>query len=154
MILAVRPTTDTSASSPATSPAPTAGPWIGRHDRLGAVDHVEHQVARLAQHPQPGGVVVDHLLEQLEAAAGREPLAGAAEQRHLDVGVAVDRQPHVGHAIGRCCDSSRPCLAQACSERPLVVTSTKGYTAPIFSAPERRDDHRTDESTTRTGTGA
>ena len=41
-------------------------------------------------------VVVDDRVDQLEAAAGRERLAGAPQQRHARVGVAVDGEPHVG----------------------------------------------------------
>jgi hypothetical protein len=72
-----------------------------RHDGLGAVDDVEHQVPRLAHDPQAAGVVVEDLVDQLEAAARREPLAGAAQQGHVRVGIAVDGLPHVGElAVG------------------------------------------------------
>ena len=49
--------------------------------------------------------VVDHRVDQLEAPARREPLAGAAQQGHPRVGVAVDDPPHVGElAVGRGAD--------------------------------------------------
>ena len=67
-----------------------------RHDRLRAVDDVEHEVARLADHPQAPGVVVDDAVDELEAAAGRERLAGALQHDDARLGVAVDGEPHVG----------------------------------------------------------
>ena len=63
-----------------------------RHDRLRAVDDVVDEVARLAHHPRAHGVVVDHLLDQLEAAAGGERLARALDERDADRRVAVDRR--------------------------------------------------------------
>src|ERR671918_764315 len=77
MMRAVRLTTDTSANRPATRPAPTAGPWM-------------HEITRLPHDPQTSGVAVDHLVDQLEAAAGREGLPRPLEQGHVGVRVAVD----------------------------------------------------------------
>src|SRR5690606_155741 len=96
MIRAVRAAIETSASSPATSPAPTAGPWIAETIGLRAVDDVPHDVARLSHHAGAGAEVVDDRVEHLEAAAGREPLAGTAQDRHLHVRVAIDRAPDLG----------------------------------------------------------
>ena len=80
-----------------------------RHDRLRAVDDVEDEVAGLAHHLEPAGVVVDDAVDQLEAAAGRERLAGALQQGDADVGVAVDGQPHVGElAVHRRADGVEP----------------------------------------------
>ena len=68
----------------------------GRHDGLRAVQHVVDEIARLAHHPCARRVVADHLLEQLERAAGGEALPRALDDRHPYVGIAVDGQPHVG----------------------------------------------------------
>src|SRR5262249_45655776 len=69
----------------------------GRHDRFRALDDVADEVAGFAHHPETNGVVVaHHLVDQLEAPARGERLAGTGQERDARVGVAVDRRPHVG----------------------------------------------------------
>ena len=80
MMRAVRPTTETSASSAATSPAPTAGPWIA--DTIGFEQSMtlttRSRASRIVR--RRAVVVGDHRVDQLEAAAGRERLARAPQQ--------------------------------------------------------------------------
>ena len=96
MMRAVRPTTDTSASSAATSPAPTAGPWMA--DTIGVEQSMRFTTRSRASRitRMPGVVVGDRRLDQVEAPAGGEPAPGAPQERHVHVGVAVDGAPHVG----------------------------------------------------------
>src|SRR3954447_2843108 len=74
MMRAVRPTTETSARSAATRPAPAGGARtsdgaVHRRDyRLRALDHVVHEVAGLAQHAHAVGLVAHDLVDQLEGA--------------------------------------------------------------------------------------
>ena len=77
-------------------PCADGRPVDGRHDRLGAVDHVEDEVPGLAHDPGPHGVVGHQVVEHLEAPARREGPPGALQQRDGHVGVAVDGEPHVG----------------------------------------------------------
>ena len=101
MIRAVRPAIDTSASTADDQPGADGRAVDRRDDRLRAVDHVEHQVAGLAHPPAARRLVVDDRVDQLEAAAGGEALAGALDDRDAHVGVAVDRRPDVGElAVG------------------------------------------------------
>ena len=108
------------------------------------------------------GVVVMMLVDQLEAAAGRERLAGAAEQGDVGVGVAVDRQPHVGElAVHVGADRVEPgpsrvmrrtpsagrsmvrppkwaygrSSRQHCSSRPSLRCSSSRRRPPVPSAP-------------------
>ena len=67
-----------------------------RNHRLVAVDHVEHQIAGLAHDAQPVGELTHGLVDQLEAAAGGERFALAADQDDAHVGVATDHRPDVG----------------------------------------------------------
>ena len=69
MIRAVRPATDTSASSRGHEPGPDGRAVDRRHDRLRAVDDVEHQVPGLAEDAGAVGVVPEDLVDQLEASA-------------------------------------------------------------------------------------
>jgi len=68
----------------------------GGDDRLGAVDHVVDEVARLAHDARAHGIVADHLVEQVERAAGGEALACALDEGDAHVRIAVDDLPHVG----------------------------------------------------------
>ena len=83
MIFAVLVTTETSASTPATSPAPTAGPWMAETMGLRAVDDVVDEVAGLAHRAGARVEVRGELLHQVERAARREALALAAQQDRL-----------------------------------------------------------------------
>ena len=96
MIRAVRAATETSASRPTTRPAPTAGPWIA--DTIGLEQSMTLWTRSRASRsdPRADGVVVGHLVDQLEAAAGGERLTGALHNGHAYVRIAVDDEPHVG----------------------------------------------------------
>ena len=85
-----------SARSPATSPAPTAGPVHRRDDRLVAVDHVVDQVARLAPDTRTDLEVVGHVLDQREVAAGGESLALSAQDHGADLRIIADVAPDPG----------------------------------------------------------
>jgi len=81
---------------PAHEPRAHGGPVQGGDDRLRAVEHVLHDVARLAQHARAERIVAKHRVDQLEAAAGGEGLAGPAEDDDARVRVAVHGEPDVG----------------------------------------------------------
>ena len=72
----------TSASSAATRPAPTAGPCTA--DTIGFEQSMtlttRSRASRIVR--RRSLVVGDHRVDQLEAPAGREPLAGALQDRH------------------------------------------------------------------------
>ena len=78
MIRAVRPDDRHVGEQPGDQAGADRGAVDGRHDRLRAVDDVEHEVARLAHDPRAHRVVVDDVVEQLEAAARGERLSRAA----------------------------------------------------------------------------
>src|SRR5262245_19847357 len=68
----------------------------GADDRLGAVDDVVDDVARLLPGPQKRVVVLHVLFDDVEVAAGREHLAaGALDDHAVDRVVAVDVAPHI-----------------------------------------------------------
>ena len=68
----------------------------GADDRLGAVDDVVDDVARLLPGAQQRVVVLHVLFDEIEVAAGREHLAaGALDDHAVDRVVAVDVAPHV-----------------------------------------------------------
>src|SRR5918995_1223502 len=54
----------------------------GADDRLGAVDDVVDDIARLLPRAEQGGVVLDVVFDEIEVAAGREHLAAGAVDDH------------------------------------------------------------------------
>ena len=76
----------------------------GHHD-LRAVDDVVDNVARLAPHALPYCGVVGDVLHQRQVATGGKSPAGAADDGHAHLGVAIDVAPDVGklavHAMSR-----------------------------------------------------
>ena len=68
-----------------------------------------HEVAGLAHHLGAAGVIVEQPVDQLEAPARGERLAGAAQQCDVGVRVAVDHSPDVGElAVHRRADGVEP----------------------------------------------
>ena len=74
-----------------------------RHDILHDVVEVQdvwmtnaRDHAGLAHHPGARRVVVEHLVDQFEAAACGECPSSALDDGHLDVGIPVDCEPYVG----------------------------------------------------------
>src|SRR5262249_42535559 len=77
-------------------PGPDAGSLDGGDDRLGAVDDVVDEVARLLPDPRARRPVPRHGFDHAEVAAGGEDAAVAAQQRHRGLRVAVDVAPDLG----------------------------------------------------------
>ena len=65
-------------------------------DRLGAVDRVVDQVARLTPDGGPVLEAADDVVDHVEVTAGRERPAFTAHDDDIDLGVLVDGQPDVG----------------------------------------------------------
>src|SRR5215510_15659525 len=64
-----------------------------RDDDLRAVDQVVDKIARLAPYARTRFEVLGHLLHQIEAAAARESLADATNDRHGNLRIGIDVAP-------------------------------------------------------------
>jgi hypothetical protein len=67
-----------------------------RDHRLAAVDQVVDHVARFLPNAAAGGEIRNHLVQQVEIAAGREGLARAGEQDGAHLRVGIDNAPDLG----------------------------------------------------------
>ena len=82
------------------------------HHRLGAVDDVVDEVARLLPDPRAGFEVGHDLLDHREVAAGREGAAGAGDDDRVDLGIGIDVAPDLAQfAVHDRIDRVGPLLA-------------------------------------------
>ena len=84
---------ETSARSPTTSPAPTAGPVIAETIGVGQREHVVDEVAGLVEDAQASIGVVGDREHEVEVAAGAERAVGAADEDGARLLVLPDRLP-------------------------------------------------------------
>ena len=68
----------------------------GRNYRLGTVEDVVDQIARLSKHADASAELLGHLGDEVYVTACRERLPLAAYDDHADLGVGIDRAPDLG----------------------------------------------------------
>ena len=77
-------------------PGPDRCAVDGGDDRLAAIDQIVDHVACFLPHAHAGVEIRDHIVDQVEIAAGRECLAGAGQQDRIDAPIGIDGAPDLG----------------------------------------------------------